>query len=536
MSDGCWVQFWDSDNYADATLRFDGPIDVNNMDDYIQSDGRKEGNEPDSLKTGSRTWLVVYKDDNYGGGNAMFGPNSEVPDMDDFGVGGNISSFKMFDYRPTWFVETSHALGSPTSIESSGLISAQSVNNYFRTVVAVGIGLIPEVGGFFSTIVSGLWPDVNNHEQVWASYQNYINQQVAGVYWQLEYENLNETLDALYRAAQRYVAVPVTDQVAKSHEFEHFYNLANDDHSYFVDHLAPERKLGFLVPFATLRLAALRENLQHYAYYHNDTEPSEAYRQALVTEIQTLIVQYQTLMRTAQERVMSGRLEMVKRVEDGGGLYRIIDFYNGWRSWEHDATSAGYHLTQYRERVGNALALNLNLHAATSQLWKYFDPDNTAPVTAPVIEYAVGPFGEYQGQTHFEELAGSGRITRLSMWSGSLIDALQLTVDGSALAKVGGAGGAVQSLELTEQEWVMAVSGYATGLVNALVFSTNLEHFIVGGVYGSLAVDRFEVLPVPDAQQTVLTGLSGESKNGSTTTDNIKAITFHWRATLSITP
>jgi hypothetical protein len=44
---------------------------------------------------------VVYKDDNYEGRNAMFGPNTEVADLDDYDMGGNISSFKMFDTRPS---------------------------------------------------------------------------------------------------------------------------------------------------------------------------------------------------------------------------------------------------------------------------------------------------------------------------------------------------------------------------------------------------------------------------------------------------
>ncbi|GAB2898471.1 hypothetical protein GCM10027278_18100 [Paralcaligenes ginsengisoli] len=53
MSDGCWVQFWDHNDFAEPTRRIDaeGPTkSVNNMDDYKQSDGDKLGDEPDSLK------------------------------------------------------------------------------------------------------------------------------------------------------------------------------------------------------------------------------------------------------------------------------------------------------------------------------------------------------------------------------------------------------------------------------------------------------------------------------------------------------
>jgi hypothetical protein len=532
QTDGCWVQFWDDDACKGATLRFDGPAMVYDLDDYYQSNGSKEGDEPDSLRTGSRSWLVVYKDDDYQGRNVGFGPNSQIDDLDDYDMGGNISSFKLTDYRPADFVDA--AKGNPTATETdSDGINAETVNNYFRTVVAAALNLIPAVGGALGTLVGGLWPDVGNDEQVWACYQNYINQAVAGVYWQLVYSELNARLQSLFDAAKRYADTPVDEHDSKVVNFNNLFDLVNDDEPYFVDEQAPERKLGFLAPYATLRLAALRENLQNYLYYHG-TEPTEEYRQVLTDEIQSLIPKYQGLLDTARDRIVAERKNLVIIEEDGRDLYRVIDLYSGWRGALTDRSEADYHIVQYKERVGNNLTMLLDIHNAIGQLWHWFDPEVTDPVTAPVITYAVGPFGDYQPADAFEQAAGTGRVTQVTLWSGSLVDALQLTVDGVPLGRVGGNGGSEQRLELGDGETIVSANGYATGVINALGFTTSTGRTIYGGQDGGSEYRRFEVLPLVGSEGTELVGLSGYATYGSEATDDIKALTFHWRCSLSI--
>ena len=71
-TDGCWVQFYDGENETGGTLRFDGPVNVADMNDYVFSTGEKGGDEPDSLILGSRAWIQVFKDDDYGGSSAYF--------------------------------------------------------------------------------------------------------------------------------------------------------------------------------------------------------------------------------------------------------------------------------------------------------------------------------------------------------------------------------------------------------------------------------------------------------------------------------
>ncbi|MBL8300918.1 MAG: hypothetical protein JNN30_21460 [Rhodanobacteraceae bacterium] len=532
MSDGCWVQFWDGEEYRDATLRFDGPKSVNNLDDYTQSDGDKEGDEPDSLKTGSRSWLVVYKDNDYGGKSAMFGPNTEVPDLDVYGLGGNISSFMLYDSRPPWFVESK--VGGPFATETtSSIVNAEGVNNYLRTVVSASLNMIPVVGGTIGTLVGGLWPDVSNEEQVWACGQNYVNQAVAGVYWQITYTDLNAMLSSLYSAASRYVNTPDSEHDSKVDNFTNLFDEVGNAASYFVDENYPESKLSFFVPYASLHLATLRENLQHYAYYHG-SEPGAEYRAQLTEEIQELISNYQALLTKARDRVIDRRMQLIVVQEDSRNNYLVVDLFNGWRGQITDRTRADRHLTQYKERVANHLALMLDVNNAVSQLWSWFDPEKALPVTAPVIDYSVGPFGDYQGATSFDQRGGDRAVTQLSLWSGSLIDALQLTFDGVAQSKVGGSGGAQQSLSFASGTGVQSVSGYATGVINALTFTTSDGRTMSGGNGGTNPNAIFDIPPLPGSTSTRLTGLSGQALAGNQSTDNIKALTFHFRCALTI--
>lgn len=537
MSDGCWVQFWDDDDCEGATLRIDAEgssLVVNDLDKYIQSDGDKEGNEPDSLETGSRSWLMVYKDKNcVGAPNASFGPNSKIDDLDKYGVGGNISSFKLFDSRPIGFVDSS-SYSTPAAVEAEdGLVNAQSVNGFFRTVIVESIGLIPEVGGFLGGIVEGLWPDVDNRDQVWACYQNYLNKLIVGVYWQSTYEKLNDALKSIYKAADAYNKTPEEDHEFKIQTFENLYNIVNNMESFFVDENNPQTRYMFLVPFATLRLATLRENLEHYAFYYG-AEPSAELRKELAVELRDSINLYRRLLAEARDRIVAGRGNQIVITEQGiSRTPYVLDKYNGFSMAQQEDVE--YRRDQYSDGVLNLFALDLDKHNAIGQLWEYFDVNVQGPAQPPILRYAVGPYGWYQNVDKFKELATSGRITEVSLWTGSLVDSLEISVDGVGQGRVGSSGGGgLQSLSLAADECVASANGYQTGLINALGFVTDKGRSLYGGSDGGQQSRRFEVKPLPETLNTRLVGLSGYAGVGSGSNANIKAITFHWDCELVI--
>ena len=103
----CWVQFWESSDYEKGTKKFEGVTNVPDMDDYeLQNpDGLDKGldDQVDSLKTGSSSWLELYRDKNYAGDVLRVPPNSSYPNLDDYNMGDNTNSFRLFDQRPIWW-------------------------------------------------------------------------------------------------------------------------------------------------------------------------------------------------------------------------------------------------------------------------------------------------------------------------------------------------------------------------------------------------------------------------------------------------
>jgi hypothetical protein len=82
---------------------------------------------------------------------------------------------------------------------------------------------------------------------------------------------------------------------------------------------------------------------------------------------------------------------------------------------------------------------------------------------------------------------------------------------GTPQGKAGGAGGSEQSLDLATDETISAAEGYATGVINELKLTTSTGRSIQGGIDGGVVHRRFDIPPLPGAEETSLTGLSGEA-------------------------
>lgn len=572
MSDGCWVQFWDQVDFAGPTLRFDanGPVlFVEDMDAYTQSDGDKEGNEPDSLKTGSRTWLVLYEKNEYEGKVVQFGPNSEIPDLQKYKeMRGEASSFKIYDSFPPGFV--SSAVGNPAAIETSdGIVSAQTVNALLRTTVGVALDSIPVVGGVINALVSGLWPDVDNSDQVWASAQNYLNQAIAGAYWQSTYVELNEDLKTLYAAAREYITA--TDDAYRKQQFENLYTTVNNLEPHFIHEDDPGSRYTFIVPFVTLRLATLLENLTHYDYYYGTPSDPDGIAKAdkqkdtLRKTLNSAIDDYRKLLESAKARIVSARRELI-RTDAMQGENAVVDDYNGYRFGVTEKDLQKKALNFYADGIQYQLELKLDIHNAIGQLWEYFRPDakRPTPLPAPTITYRTGPYGAYnEGATYFD--AGHGKLTRTDLWSGSFVDALQLTFGNVTEGRCGGPGGSGKSLTLGDGEVINSVSGHVGGMItergpavpvsspvpvsvyeddysfypvyrsdfiHSLTFKTSQGHSLSGG---SSTDVPFSASPLPGTSNTRLEGILGyKSVSSGSTSELVSALICQWRCELPL--
>lgn len=573
MSDGCWVQFWDQTDFAGPTLRFDaeGPyMFVEDMDAYTQSDGSKEGDEPDSLKTGSRTWLVIYEKSGYGGKSAQFGPNSEIKDLHNFNkMRGEASSFKIYDTPPTGFVSST---GAPAAIESPDrIVNAQTVNDVLRTVVTTSVDSIPVVGGVISTLISGLWPDSDNSDQVWASAQNYLNQVIAGAYWQSVYEEMNDDLSSLYNAACDYTAA-IDDKYKKS-KFGNLLNLVNNREPHFIHEATPEDRYSFISPFVTLRLATLLEEVTHYEFYYGT--PQDAKEEADVEEQKTIlraelndaVDRYRRLLDKAKIRIVQARRELI-RTDRMQGEYAVVDDYNGYRFGVIKEDLQAQALNFYADTVQYQLELKLEVHNAIGQLWEFFRPgavetEHPGPLPAPTIGYRTGPYGAYNEVADYFD-TGLGKLTQASLWSGNYVDAIQLAFGAATEGRCGGPGGSEKTLALKDGEVISSMSGHVAGMItehgavipvyspvptkpiyeddypfypvyqsdfiHSLTFETSQGRSLSGG---SSTDVQFSAGPMPGTSNTRLTGIIGyKSITSDSSIELVSALICQWQCQL----
>lgn len=536
MSDGCWVQFWDDKQCDGATLRIDGDSGtgatlVDNLDDYTQSDGREEGNEPDSLVTGTRAWLIVYEDKDFEGKHAKFGPNTKVNVLDDYGMGGNISSFKLYDYEPEGFTATTS--GSPIAVEQGASeVNAGTVNDVLRSVVSAAASLIPEIGSPLSALIGGLWPDVTNRDQVWGSVQNYLNEAIAGVFWQTEYAYLSTELESLFNAAGAFVEVPVEDKADRASRFENLLDLVNDQEAFFVDKEQPWTRFTFLATFATLRLATLYENLVNYVYYYG-SEPSAERKQQLTDELVNAISEYRDLLTSSRKQILDRRDQMIYVDDDV-----LIDLYNGVRISITDEDSDVRR--GYSEGVWNLLAQKLDTHIATSQLWVHFDPTlPTTPVELPVLTYTTGPQGYFfYTNTDFSQSANGGRLSAVTLWTidgtsnPAYQNGLELFVNGSGQGRAGGTGGDPATLNLASDEAIVEING--SSQLYFLQFVSSSGKTVSAGDPVRTSVFWMKVLP--NLVDAALVGVSGSQGTYSDTDIEpcVRALSGHWQGSLSV--
>lgn len=535
-TDGCWIQFYDGEAETGGTYRFDGPTDVNKLDNFTFSTGEKGGNEPDSLVMGSRAWVQVFNDNDYGGKTAYFYPNQKIDSLDVYGVGGKIDSFKLYDHQPPEFPPPST---TNWAIEvDDATVSALSINNIFRTSLGAALLLVPVVGKSLKALLDGLWPEPKlNKEQAWACFQNYISQVVGTVYQQIISTELREDLEGLYNLTVAYVnASPET----RNNSFSALLSTLTFLEPRFLDLKSPKNTLSFFLPFGSLMLVTLREQILFYEeIYGAPLSPDE--RTSLIEALQEKIEIYQAAINDARNAILTQRKTMVSLL-DGSTItsqtWYAIDSYSGWRQYANSNSQAQYIADQHVESVINSLTWSLDQNIAQAQLWSWMNPDNLTPIQAPSVIYLDGPHGSYQESTEFSAVSIAGsEITKVTVMAGTLIDSVEVFIDGVSTGVNGGSGGGPSTIDLSPGETIVSASIYSGGLVNILGFtSSNGQSFLVGSFDGTNGIPEY-IITAKSPEGTSdcrLVGLSGYVKSGSGPTSNVKVLTFHWYCTLPL--
>jgi hypothetical protein len=84
------------------------------------------------------------------------------------------------------------------------------------------------------------------------------------------------------------------------------------------------------------------------------------------------------------------------------------------------------------------------------------------------------PQADGKAASAFEFLnPGEGRITRVHVWSGEFVDAIEVFIDGVSQGKKGGPGGGKNEVNLDHGEWITSVYGFCGHALDNIGFKTN---------------------------------------------------------------
>lgn len=617
----CWVQFWESDDYKKGTRRFDGAINVPNMSEYDleNPDGRDRelDDNVDSLKTGAAGWLELYIKKNYDGDVLHVPPNSSYPNLDDYKMGGNTNSFRLFSQRPiSWPVSDIDAPGEcwvrfygaprfsndyPTRVNGPGtagrfsfggganapwslttgpstwirlysgeefsgsstnlgpnsliqnfsagfamstpqslkvfdtqpndwipstpngenvqtLLSLEEKNasESLESLIAGIAGTVPQVGAALKGLVGALWPNPREPMEIWDSIKLYIDALLSSLINQVKADYLRSTLKGIYRVLIAYNQAGYgTNQ--KGSLFSSLLTEVRADQPYFIDIKNPSTTLIYMIPMSTILIVLLREQALFYEEIYLETDiNAEEHKNAVSENITRLTA----LAKSGAEEALVWRIEQIE-ISNEGGSYYVIDPPANYKSGKYPSLSfAEEQLLQRQSYIGNEYKNQLDALLSPVRLWKYLSVDNTK---VPIREYyQVQSFlisDNDPSQTPFKD-DPSSPITGAVLRSGSIIDSIQMFYGGQPGPVHGSpSSGRFHRWDFEEGEAIIGVFGGAGGLIDQLVFRTNLGREIGTGGSGG----NYFIALAPQGVNASLVRIDGYQSDKA-----LEAIRFTW--------
>ncbi|WP_253817269.1 jacalin-like lectin [Myxococcus xanthus] len=527
---GTWVQFFDMWGYQHAYINFTGAKNVPDLDDYqftlcgsSSPKGAKVGDHIHSLVTGPQTWLIVYEDKDYNKKNPSktklyFGPNTLVSNLEgEYHFGGNIDSFQMFSAKPVdWPGASAARNGAITQlalVEEKALFA--SITSDLESLVGALINLIPNIGGFLSSLMGIFWPSATDPNVIWQAIKRYI---VKAVYLGVE-SSVMSSVENEFWGILNAIKVYQNDQVYNQYDTlcmfiagraPYFTYNGNYPSSQY-----PSQKLPYSSAYFTIALAIYSAR---WRYFDQIYASAPWYR----TEGPAKREAFRVALEAMLEQATAALKEMAMQA---------FNEQKAWAESKAQSQPRDRHAFLYTQQF----AVNMLGWLAPSFMWPCFGSTGQLPVQS-VIHALTGPYGGAENISHggrAKDAAANGQnISRILLRTGSQVDCLQIWIDGAAQPLRGAAGGHdVCDITFAEGEYVIAAFGHGgaleTGSFNQLYLRTNLGRQFGGGAPAST---RFQSL----APQGVDARLSGFTS--ALQPNTLNSISLIWRFETPTTP
>lgn len=558
LAASCWLKLYAGLRYTKTCFTLYGAGDVisnRTLDGYAHMEPtwvaglRMEviiDQQPVSLATGPATWVRLYSSSDSEFNKpplAQYGPNSLVRQLP-AGLPPALS-LQVFDAPPGGFSQSTTT--PPLVATLQQYQTAAKLEGLLEGVV----GLIPEVGGVFSLLLSTLWPSGPGTAEIWNDMTTYMQAMMTGLLDQTALNELNGKLQDYRVDISRYVEDKPGPDKAK--DLKDILTRLDKDERYFLNESQPQQSLTYLLAFGTISVLMRAERAYNYLALSTeagDSPPADADAELARTNLAASITRLTQGVNKALVGAVQWRTDLIQLTNPTNGLasYHVTDAYTSYTVPYDRQADAERQQQQLRAYVSAQYEAQLRAYAIPAGLWGYLTPANTQPGTNPgrpgsaqapafptitfrqrperqVVRMAVGTMNAPDTFDFQADLGGSPLRAVGLYHNGSAagLVGLQLTrADGQVLplGKTDGAATVSVVLDADGGEALVALYGGSGSWVDELYLRTNKgRDFGLGDSSGG--TDFFGA--APQGTDARLMTVAGTLANGY-----ISSLTFTW--------
>lgn len=379
------------------------------------------------------------------------------------------------------------------------------VNGELRTDVLKAVNLIKvdgvPVGSVLSMIIGFFWSDPENPAKVWDSIKEYAEQLVDSKVTDAKVNELKDRLVGLQKVANDYRDTSSGNPQKGQFLTSLLADLDLFEQDFWKD-AYPERVLPLFTSFGTLYLFTLAEQVYCYeqAYGVADLDA-----QAHMDKLRKAVDRYTAgaeklfnLLYARRFRRLQIREWQSVSASQSESEWWLFDRQTGdmplahhrgsdWGHNYHNPIGKACVERAYRRRLGfvrNGYVEQLQHYLGVAHLWRCLVRDNPLPAREYSLCDDIGPWGECGGAA-FTVPPAAGRISEIRIRHGQVVECLEILYDGVSASVHGNSqGGALSSLVLEPDEFVVEVYGRAGLFVDQLYFVTNRGRKVGGGGEG----------------------------------------------------
>ncbi|HUI96770.1 MAG TPA: hypothetical protein VLX44_13515, partial [Xanthobacteraceae bacterium] len=443
-----------------------------------------------SLTTGESAWAELYDQPNFGGKVLRVGPNTTICNLSEVSIDNRnfnkaISSVRLFDARPKDWPGSSVSTRRYFTMSD---VRRYSINKNAKSLTESVLGLIPEVGGVLSGIVSALWPFGANRADVWIDMNAWVTKLLEDMMQHVAGQIANNEIAGLANLISQYIAS------RSERDFQALYSHVLVLESKFTNPVDPPSVLPQITLFGTVALAIYRE-----AYFNYDSiftsKPSESDKDYRKKKLETAIASLRDSVAKGYRQALDRRLAKIKQRQDKvvwglfGGSYTAWDDYTHWSKKfsytdEHKRRTAEINsrdaFNYARGRAEQTFAAEFDTYLEVADLWTYFDRAGPVSPSKEWRQVTMGMWGGFFGPVSpnhhgvgVRDFSGTvgrgGKITSVTLYAekgGDFVRGLGFDIDGKPAAVWGKQGKSSIRIDVAANERITGVFGAWGDLVH----------------------------------------------------------------------